>query len=555
MNALPLAKMSWSLIPMVMLPLLAALPMVSGCTPVLEDLDPLEGPPGTVVEVKGSRLFGATVRWDANTPSEQTLPSGFLGARFFTVPLEAEPREYPVRLYGGGDYSVNEIQFKVVAGVVRPAPRLDDVTVSKFSIDSEGKASMVLMAHGANIDVGAQIIMDETPVMSFFSRLLRNGAMNASDPSTLGYPIFHYATIWCFTQNQVPDSDISVAVKNLDGATSNTLTYHIAASMEELDSDGDGLPDVWEKDGYGSVDLPALGAKPLRKDLFVEVDWMRYCKPDEAMWTYVKKAFARAPILNSDGSQGIAIHIDRGGTTGDGGGNEIDCPKVIIYDTEPRPDTVSFHELKEAYFELARLNVYRYCIFAWESGHGDGGGKSEGILCNDFFISLHGSYPGSAPPVRYLVGAFMHELGHTLGLRHGGADNTDSKDNYNSVMQYGNCADLDRNESAKYTPDCGCYFCSPGMYAGIDVDCDLGNTDAVYTYSQGQRDTLDETGLNENVGLCDNKPINWDGHGPYRDDVSVNLDLDDEMTIITDFPDWANVELDFRQEESEWEEN
>jgi hypothetical protein len=47
------------------------------------------------------------------------------------------------------------------------------------------------------------------------------------------------------------------------------------------DSDGDGLLDAWEfcgldanADGVVDVDLPALGARPNRKDLFVELDWM-----------------------------------------------------------------------------------------------------------------------------------------------------------------------------------------------------------------------------------------------------------------------------------------
>ena len=33
-------------------------------------------------------------------------------------------------------------------------------------------------------------------------------------------------------------------------------------------------------------------------------------------------------------------------------------------------------------------------------------------------------------------GTFLHELGHTLGLRHGGGDNINCKPNYPSVMSY-----------------------------------------------------------------------------------------------------------------------
>jgi hypothetical protein len=38
--------------------------------------------------------------------------------------------------------------------------------------------------------------------------------------------------------------------------------------------------------------------------------------------------------------------------------------------------------------------------------------------------------------VRSQAGTFMHELGHTLGLQHGGGDSTNCKSNYQSVMNY-----------------------------------------------------------------------------------------------------------------------
>jgi len=60
---------------------------ILGCAskPVLTGLDPSSGPVGTVVEVQGERLNVAGVRWDANTASEQGLPTNFLAARFFSL--------------------------------------------------------------------------------------------------------------------------------------------------------------------------------------------------------------------------------------------------------------------------------------------------------------------------------------------------------------------------------------------------------------------------------------------------------------------------------------
>jgi len=64
---------------------------------------------------------------------------------------------------------------------------------------------------------------------------------------------------------------------------------------------------------------------------------------------------------------------------------------------------------------------------------------AEGFGCNDFIVSL-GSYPdgsgGFGGSQDQTVGTFMHELGHAMGLHHGGADDILYKPNYYSVMNY-----------------------------------------------------------------------------------------------------------------------
>ena len=104
-----------------------------------------------------------------------------------------------------------------------------------------------------------------------------------------------------------------------------------------VDTDRDGLPDSWEingadTNGDGAIDLnlPAMGAHPLRKDLFVEVDWM--VKPSACVWLVcwtnggvlqpqravldeLIARFATAPVGNPDGSIGITLHVDGGPNT------------------------------------------------------------------------------------------------------------------------------------------------------------------------------------------------------------------------------------------------
>lgn len=532
--------------------------LLSACVkkPILNSLDPSSGTPGTVVEVNGSNLFLASVKWDANTPSEQTIPSSFLSAHFFTVPLAASVGSHPIRLFGAGQYSDNTVNFNATAGTIRPQPRLDDVTVSFFEITG-AKAAMILMAHGANIDVGAKILINGTAQPTAFSRLLRNANMNATNPATLGYPIFHYATVWIFLSDQTPGSNITVSVENLDGGVSNNLIYRIAANMSDLDSDGDGLPDNWERNGYDAngdgtidVDLPALGANPLRKDLFIECDWMNAAAPNAAIWANIENAFVNAPVLNSDGSQGIAIHIDRGQAgAGGGGGTIIPYADRIRYDNQTPSNNftyVNFYTVKANNFNANRLNTHRYCVFGWDSGHNSGeSGRVENIWANDFFVTL-GSWGADGARADFQTGTFIHELGHTLNLRHGGFEDANSKDNYNSVMQYGNDWTTWAGQNNVF---------SPSQMGGIDVDCNQLDVDAVYTYSQGMRPDLNEGNLNENNGVCDNVARDWNGNGSIEASVSASLDSNGSLTVIRDYADWANIEINFRATGSGWGNN
>ena len=61
-----------------------------------------------------------------------------------------------------------------------------------------------------------------------------------------------------------------------------SYSFTLVVGDEAADADGDALPDAWEEDGVdidgdGTVDLdlPAMGADPRHKDIFVEIDHMR----------------------------------------------------------------------------------------------------------------------------------------------------------------------------------------------------------------------------------------------------------------------------------------
>src|SRR5262249_14670461 len=94
---------------------------------------------------------------------------------------------------------------------------------------------------------------------------------------------------------------------------------------------GDGLWDDWEMfgidtngDGIIDLDLPSLGANPMHKDIFLEIDYMDCAlaggdcaqgdthshRPKAAAIAAVVQAFANAPVANPDGTTGINLHVD-----------------------------------------------------------------------------------------------------------------------------------------------------------------------------------------------------------------------------------------------------
>lgn len=230
------------------------------------------------------------------------------------------------------------------------------------------------------------------------------------------------------------------------------------------DSDGDGLKDHWEIFGYDhdndcqiDVDLPAMGASPLHKDLFVEVDYMmgRTCtdpicpsfalRPSAAALNKVIRAFSESPVSNPDGNTGITLHIDNGPNslmnplTGEYWGDLSESNPMTLVDIAP-PSESSFTERKSEYFEPVRYPIFRYLITANKVGESsywlNCSPNLRGYADNSNMINYYGAYAGSSPSDFEQAVVFMHELGHTLGLQHGGYDSINDKPNYLSIMNY-----------------------------------------------------------------------------------------------------------------------
>lgn len=229
---------------------------------------------------------------------------------------------------------------------------------------------------------------------------------------------------------------------------------HCARTVAAMtDTDGDGLPDVWETvgidyDGDGSpeVDLPALGADPNRADVFVQIDWMErpgtcgifsfwWCRapqsfaPRQAAVDDVVRAFADAPHENPDASTGITLHVGLGGP--------VPWHQGVLTARDGGYDWTLFEELKQAHLDPLLRDVTHWALYADRVAVGANiSGISRGIPAADFMVTS-GPWDKGFDRVQER-GTLMHELGHNLGLKHGGPDHTTYADNpiYRSVMNY-----------------------------------------------------------------------------------------------------------------------
>ena len=196
-----------------------------------------------------------------------------------------------------------------------------------------------------------------------------------------------------------------------------------------------------------------MGADPDRKDVFVELDYMTGRRLDQVAVQAAVDAFGRAPVPNLNGVPGIALHVDNGvGSEMDPGTHETwgarSRQDVIPTSTDLAPASgVAFDwaqtvdPLKPAHFDTPRKRIFHYAISALDTPMSPGGrarGQAAGdIAGSDFVLTMDPSVFSLTPEaLRIQGGTFMHELGHNLGLRHGGGDGTARKPNYLSVMNY-----------------------------------------------------------------------------------------------------------------------
>lgn len=346
-------------------------------------------------------------------------------------------------------------------------------------------------------------------------------------------------------QIDVPSNGVALAQSQLAFANQVRLP----------DEDGDGLLDSWETDGYDydrdgvvDVDLPAMGANPRHKDVFLELDWMKkepgWCwvvvpcggesfEPRSDSLEAIRKAFEGAPVTNPDGRPGIRLHIDAGPDSPIYEGSSTKFGAMARGSSIPYREELGsrtrdsegwevyswreFYELRQ--LDEARSDVFHYGMLI-DSVPVDSFGERFGGIASGLPGDSLMVIDANTASIRSESGSIMHELGHLLGLHHGGAapaQESSYKPNYESVMNY-----LWQNGG------------------------DLVPGDGEIDYSRSVLPTLDEEHLNEVVGqsarngevrfycIQDGRPkmqkvaagsINWDCvGGADATDISANVD-------------------------------
>ena len=234
------------------------------------------------------------------------------------------------------------------------------------------------------------------------------------------------------------------------------------AGLDLVDSDGDGLPDVWEQHGVilsdgTAVPLPGYGADVNRPDLFLQLNWMASeyrslgCDDnyvDACDFADKRNLGPSAQMLQEMvdlfNDHGINLHIDAGelftnipNYTPQGG-------ETVDYNRYYFKDEIQAYKLLDNIDEFLgeRDNIFRIGVIGDQIDQGNYASGISLVGDNSLFIA-NNRLMGSDAKLRNTI---LHELGHTLDLRHWGANDTvgdlikgvslPMAPEYDSVMNY-----------------------------------------------------------------------------------------------------------------------
>ncbi|WP_311389820.1 hypothetical protein [Corynebacterium haemomassiliense] len=253
----------------------------------------------------------------------------------------------------------------------------------------------------------------------------------------------------------VSGADVAHAAQEIELAPVLTNTATL------VDSDGDGLPDIWEEQGVVLADgteipLPDWGADPNRPDVFLQLNWMASeydtlgCDTSAARecananrTSYAPSTQSLDDLVDLFADHGISLHIDAGEHyTNIPNYSDVHGGETLEYrDSYFDPSKFEAFQLINTINNLGdRANIFRPGVLGDRMRAGSNATGLSLVGDNSFYVAN----PGGMANAEQVRNTILHEFGHTLGLRHWGAqefvrdivEGSPMQAGYQSVMNY-----------------------------------------------------------------------------------------------------------------------
>ena len=253
----------------------------------------------------------------------------------------------------------------------------------------------------------------------------------------------------------ISGADVAHAAQEIELAPVLTNTTTL------VDSDGDGLPDIWEEQGVVLADgteipLPDWGADPNRPDVFLQLNWMASeydtlgCDTSAARecananrTSYAPSTQSLDDLVDLFADHGISLHIDAG----------EHYTNIPNYNERFGGETIDYRDVyfdanRHEAFQLIdtinnlgdRANIFRPGVLGDRMRAGSNATGLSLVGDNSFYVAN----PDGRANEEQVRNTILHEFGHTLGLRHWGAqqyvtdiaEGSPMQAGYHSVMNY-----------------------------------------------------------------------------------------------------------------------